>query len=102
MSRTVLRPDDTPVVGATVRLYQRVGAPGEFPLVASTVTDSEGVYTFGGLVPDTYQVCITVAGMTESTCGGRGGTGMGFDVVVTAGQQTTGIDVIDVPAPLAP
>lgn len=102
--RTVVRPDDTPVVGATVNLYQRVGDPAQFqyPLVASTLTNADGVYSFGGLVPNLYQVCIIAAGMTDATCGGGGGLGVGIDIVVAAGQEATGIDILDAPAPAAP
>jgi hypothetical protein len=97
MARRVLRPDDTPVAGATVNLYQRVGDPGTFPLVASTRTNDEGQYAFVGLVPDIYQVCIVVEDLAQSTCGGRGGTGFGVDVAVSPGQETTGIDILTAP-----
>jgi hypothetical protein len=97
IARRVLRPDDRPLVGATVNLYQRLGEPGQFPLVASTQTDEEGRYTFGSLVPDLYQLCIVAEGMGDPSCGGRGGLGMGFDVAVIADQETTGIDIVNVP-----
>jgi 5-hydroxyisourate hydrolase-like protein (transthyretin family) len=97
VARLVLRPDDSPVVGATVNLYQRLGDAGNWPLVATTQTDEEGRYRFAGVVPDIYQVCIVAAGMTEPSCGGRGGQGVGLDVLVTAGQEATGIDILDVP-----
>jgi 5-hydroxyisourate hydrolase-like protein (transthyretin family) len=97
VARRVLRPDDTPVVGATVNLYQRLGEPGSFPLVASTLTNEEGRYGFAGLVPDIYQLCIVATGIAEPSCAGRGGLGMGFDVAVSEGQETTGIDILDVP-----
>jgi 5-hydroxyisourate hydrolase-like protein (transthyretin family) len=97
VTRRVLRPDDTPVVGVTVNIYQRLGESGNWPLVATTVTNAEGRYTFAGLVPDIYQVCIAAAGIETSTCGGRGSHGDGLDVVVTADQEATGIDILDVP-----
>jgi hypothetical protein len=97
VARSVRRPDDTPVVGATVNLFQKVGDAGNWPLVASTVTNEEGQYNFAGLVPDIYQVCIVAEGIAEPSCGGRGGQGLGLDVVVTAGQEATGIDILDVP-----
>jgi hypothetical protein len=97
VARRVLRPNDTAVVGATVNLYQRLGDAGNWPLVATTLTDAEGRYSFAGVVPDLYQVCIVVAGIAQPTCGGRGGQGVGFDLLVTAGQETTGIDIVDVP-----
>lgn len=97
MARRILRPDDSAVVGATVNLYQRVGEPGQFPLVASTVTDEEGRYAFGGLVPDIYHLCIVTEGITEPNCSGRGGVGIGIDVAVSESQETTGIDILDVP-----
>jgi protocatechuate 3,4-dioxygenase beta subunit len=97
VARRALRPDDTPVAGATVNLYQRLGEPGAFPLVASTVTDEAGEYAFVGLIPDLYQVCIVAEGIAEPSCGGRGGLGLGFDVVVSAGQEATGVDILDVP-----
>ncbi|MCC6455825.1 MAG: carboxypeptidase regulatory-like domain-containing protein [Caldilineaceae bacterium] len=97
MARRVLRPDDSPVVGATVNLYQRLGDPGAFPLVASTLTNEEGRYAFGGVVPDIYQVCIVAAGIAQPSCSGRGGLGIGFDVAVSEGQETTGIDILNVP-----
>jgi hypothetical protein len=97
VARRVLRPDDTPVVGAPVHLYQRLGDPGNWPLVASTLTNEEGRYSFAGVVPDIYQVCIVAEGIAAPSCGGRGGQGLGVDVVVTAGQEATGIDIVDVP-----
>jgi 5-hydroxyisourate hydrolase-like protein (transthyretin family) len=97
VARRVLRPNDTPVVGATVNLYQRLGDAGNWPLVATTTTNEEGRYTFAGVVPDIYQVCIVAEGIAEPSCGGRGGQGFGLDVVVTAGQEATGIDILDVP-----
>jgi hypothetical protein len=97
VARRVLRPDDSPVVGATVNLYQRLGEPGAFPLVASTLTNEEGRYAFEGVVPDIYQVCIVAAGIAQPSCSGRGGLGIGFDVAVSEGQETTGIDILDVP-----
>jgi hypothetical protein len=102
--RTIVRPDDTPVEGATVNLYQNVGDPAQFqyPLVASTVTNANGIYSFRGLAPNLYQVCILAPGITETTCGGGNGQGLGIDVVVTAGQEATGIDILNIPAPAAP
>jgi 5-hydroxyisourate hydrolase-like protein (transthyretin family) len=97
VARRVLRPNDTPVTGAMVNLYQRLGDAGNWPLVATTLTDADGRYTFAGVVPDLYQVCIVVAGIAQPTCGGRGGQGVGFDLLVTAGQETTGIDIVNVP-----
>lgn len=97
VARRVLRPDDRPVVGATVNLYQKVGDVGSWPLVASTVTNEEGRYNFVALRPDIYQVCIVAAGIAEPSCGGRGSQGIGLDVVVTAGQEATGTDILDVP-----
>lgn len=97
VARRVLRPDDTPVVGATVNLYQPLGEPGNWPLVASTQTNEEGRYAFAGVVPDIYQVCIVAEGIAAPNCGGRGGQGFGLDVVVSAGQEATGIDILDVP-----
>lgn len=97
LARTVRRPDDTPVVGATVNLFQKLGDPGAWPLVASTVTNDNGQYAFSGVAPDIYQVCLVAVGIAQPSCGGRGGQGLGVDVVVTAGQEATGIDIIDVP-----
>lgn len=94
VSRTVHRSDDTPVVGTKVNLYQRLGDPGAFPLVASTLTNEEGQYNFAGLVPDIYHVCIVAENIAQPSCTGRGEPGMGFDVVVTAGQEATGIDIL--------
>ena len=97
VARRALRPDDRPLVGATVSLYQKVGDAGSWPLVASTLTNEEGRYSFASLLPDIYQVCIVAAGIAEPSCGGRGSQGIGLDVVVTAGQEATGIDILDVP-----
>ena len=97
VARRALRPDDRPIVGATVNLYQKVGDAGSWPLVASTVTNEEGRYSFASLLPDIYQVCIVAAGIAEPSCGGRGSQGIGLDVVVTAGQEATGTDILDVP-----
>jgi hypothetical protein len=97
VARTVLRPDGTAVVGAIANLYQKLGDAGSWPLVASTQTDAEGKYAFTGLVPDIYQVCLVVEGIAQPSCGGRGGQGVGLDVVVTAGQEATGTDMLDVP-----
>lgn len=97
LARTVRRPDDTPVVGATVNLFQKLGDPGSWPLVATTVTNADGQYAFVGVAPDIYQVCIVAEGIVQPSCGGRGGQGLGVDVVVTAGQEATGIDILDVP-----
>jgi hypothetical protein len=97
LARTVRRPDDTPVMGATVNLFQKLGDPGNWPLVASTLTNADGQYAFIGVIPDIYQVCIVAAGIAQPSCGGRGGQGLGIDVVVTAGQEATGIDILDVP-----
>lgn len=97
VARKVSRPDDTPVVGAKVFIYQRLGDAGNWPLVASTETNAEGQYRFAGLVPDIYQVCLVAEGIGEPSCGGGGGQGIGLDVVVTAGQEATGIDILDVP-----
>jgi hypothetical protein len=82
VARTVRRPDDTPVVGATVNIHQRLGDAGNWPLIASTVTGAEGKYVFSGLVPDIYQVCIVAEGIAQPSCGGRGGLGLGI------GQRT--------------
>ena len=97
VTRRALRADDTPVVGATVNLFQKLGDAGNWPLVASTVTDEDGQYSFAGLVPDIYQVCIVAEGIATPSCGGRGGLGLGLDVVVTAGQEATGIDILEAP-----
>jgi hypothetical protein len=97
VSRTVRRPDDTPVAGLKVNLYQRLGDAGTFPLVASATTNDEGQYSFAGLVPDIYHVCIVVEGIAQPSCVGRGEAGMGLDVVVTADQEATGVDILDVP-----
>ena len=97
LARSVRRPNDTPVVGATVNLFQKLGDPGTWPLVATTVTNDDGQYAFGGVAPDIYQVCIVAEGIAQPSCGGRGGQGLGVDVVITAGQEATGIDILDVP-----
>jgi hypothetical protein len=97
ISRTVIRPDNTPVVGAPVSIYQNVGDPGSWPLIASTQTDSAGHYAFAELMPGSYQICIAAEGLAESSCNGHDGKGKGVDVISTAGQQASGIDILDVP-----
>jgi 5-hydroxyisourate hydrolase-like protein (transthyretin family) len=97
VARTVYRLDETPVAGATVRIYQQVGEAGQFPLVATTTTDSAGRYGFIRLVPDTYHLCIAAPGIEVPSCAGRGGTGVGVEVPVEAGALTSGVDVIDAP-----
>lgn len=97
VARSVRRADDTPVVGVLVRIYQIAGEAGQYPLVASTLTDADGRYVFIRLAPNTYHVCIEAAGIEPSTCAGRGGHGAGVEVQVQAGALTSGVDVVEAP-----
>lgn len=97
LARSVRRTDDTPVVGATVSIYPQVGESGTWPLVTTTQTNAEGQYRFSNLVPGIYQVCINTPDVDEPNCGGRNGQGIGVDVVINAGQEATGIDILNNP-----
>lgn len=97
LARTARRPDDTPVARATVNLYQKLGDSGNWPLVATTQTNDQGQYRFSNLIPDIYQLCINAPGIAEPSCGGRSGQGIGLDVVISAGQEATGTDILNIP-----
>lgn len=62
---------------------------------ASVQTDVSGNYSFNNLLPGTYQVCETLQSGWAQTSPGSGYTcpdGKGYEVVLSAGQTSTGND----------
>jgi protocatechuate 3,4-dioxygenase beta subunit len=73
--------DDTGLSGVTIKLYKNGGTTA----VASTVTASNGTYSFANLGPGTYSVQEVVpAGYTQT-----GGVG-GYSISATSGSSYTG------------
>lgn len=79
-----LSTDDSGIEGVTVNLYDNTSS-----LVATTLTNSSGLYVFGGLNPDTYTVEIDVntlpSGLTNSVDPDGGSTDESV-VVLTTGE----------------
>jgi protocatechuate 3,4-dioxygenase beta subunit len=90
--------DHEPVVGAVVQLYDADGN-----LVAETVTDANGQYSFNGLAPGRYSIVeITPAGLIDGgamagtidgkTVGSVGAAGDIMGVQLTSGDQAQRFD----------
>ena len=103
---------DGPVSGVTVNLFDEDGN-----LIATTVTDSDGIYRFEDLEPGTYQVEIIPPPGEQLTISNLGSDSSDSDfsastnlvvVTVIAGQITTNIDagLIEIrpilPSPVVP
>ncbi len=73
--------DDTPLGGITIVLYKNGGSTP----VASTVTASNGTYSFTNLGPGTYSVQEQVPAGSVQT----GGIG-GYTIIATSGSNSTG------------
>jgi len=87
---------DNPIAGVTIELYD-----GSGNLIASTVTDSLGNYTFAELPPGNYTVVeVNPPGFTSTyDLDGPGNTLDIISVALSPGQNSTGNDYLDTSAP---
>ena len=82
--------DDTPQGGVTIDLYQV--ANGCQTLVGSTITASNGTYSFAGYSPGTYEVAESVpSGYVQTGGGPNGSAGSAYyTITAVAGHSYTG------------
>ena len=82
--------DDTPQAGVTIDLYQVVN--GCQTLVGSTITASDGTYSFTGYSPGTYEVTESVpSGYVQTGGGPNGGAGNTYYTInAAAGHNYSG------------
>lgn len=81
-------PSDRPIEGATLELLNEAGE-----VIATTVTDAEGAYSFGNLLPDTYSIRqiqpdeFFTGGEFVGDGGGTTSTNQISNIVIESGQN---------------
>ena len=99
ISGTIINRVGEPLEGALIV------AENERGIIASDVSDENGIYAFNDMPAGSYKIRASVVGCNDSYCGGDSETaaptlsvGMGMNVNnanLTAGAQTTNVDLVD-------
>jgi protocatechuate 3,4-dioxygenase beta subunit len=83
-------PGDTPLLGVVVELRDAVG-----DVIATTVTDSDGNYSFGNLLPGAYQVTtVTPPGANHVIDADGNGNGANLIEITLVADDVTGRDFL--------